>query len=80
MDECICWCFQLGRWYWHKSTTRACVDVYLVAPHRVEDVVQLDVDGGEGQEAGHEELHRPVLEAGPVLGNLSMVFVRAGVA
>ena len=30
--------------------------VDLVAPHRSKDVVQLDVDGAEGQEAGHGHL------------------------
>ena len=29
---------------------------HLMAPDGGEDVVQLDVDGGEGQEAGHEHL------------------------
>lgn len=34
--------------------------VDLVAPDRGEDVVQLDVDGREGQESGHKQLRQGV--------------------
>lgn len=44
--------------------------VDLVAPDGVEDVVQLDVDGAEGQEAGHEQLRHRVTEARHVLRDL----------
>ena len=56
---------------------RMCVTtgVHLVAPDAGEDVVELDVDGGEGQEAGHEHLR----ERPPVPGqrrNLTRVLGR----
>ena len=42
--------------------------VYLVPPNGCEDVVQLDVYGGEREEAGHEQLGQrmavPVLHVG----------------
>lgn len=37
---------------------------YLVTPHAGKDVVQLDVDGAEGQEASHEHLRHSVTVPG----------------
>lgn len=49
---------------------------HLVAPHASKDVIQLDVDGTEGQEACHQHLWH----SGSVpwqLGNLTRVLVGA---
>jgi len=47
-------------------------------PDRVENVVQLNVDSGEGQETRQEHLRDRVTEAGGVLGDLCLEGGREG--
>mmetsp|Transcript_25200 Transcript_25200/g.60609 ORF Transcript_25200/g.60609 Transcript_25200/m.60609 type:complete len:208 (-) Transcript_25200:892-1515(-) len=52
--------------------------VDLVSPHGREDVMELDVDGREGQESRHDHLEEAAAVPGHLRGNLARHLGRAG--